>query len=89
MVILNLVVQKALQVTSGLKFLEIIESIKKTIKNLKQTNHGKKIYENIMSNYGVYFNLTKNTAKKNTTSAKNVPGVIKDKNVFKSLNIKK
>lgn len=30
--------------------------IKKVCKSLKQTNYGKKIYDNLMSNYGEYFN---------------------------------
>jgi hypothetical protein len=50
-----LVIQKVLQVTSGNKFLEIIEMIKKVLKNMKQTNYGKKIYDNLMVNYGEYF----------------------------------
>ncbi len=52
----NQVVQKALQVTSGQKFIQIIEMISRVLKQLRQTNYGKKIYENLMSNYGEYFN---------------------------------
>jgi hypothetical protein len=59
------VVQKALQVTNGIKFLEIIELIKKTIKSLKQTNYGKKIYDNLMANYGDYFNQNQPQTSKN------------------------
>jgi hypothetical protein len=58
-----IVVQKALQVTNGLKFIEIIEMVKKTVKNLKQTNYGKKIYDNLMKNYGEYLNLPNNNIK--------------------------
>lgn len=61
-----IVVQKALQVTNGLKFMEIIESIKKNIKSLKQSNTGRKIYENLMMNYGEYFNVNKQKVKKNS-----------------------
>lgn len=58
--------QKALQITSGLKFMEIIDMIKKVTKTLKYTNYGKKIYENLMNNYGEYLsnqNTHKNSAK--------------------------
>ena len=55
----NLVVQKALQVTSGQKFIQIIDMISKVLKQLRQTNYGKKIYENLMSNYGEHFNKAK------------------------------
>ncbi len=46
-----------MQVTSGLQFIEIMENIKKTLKNLKQSNFGKKIYDNLISNYGEYLNV--------------------------------
>jgi hypothetical protein len=53
---LILVVQKALQVTDGMRFLAIIHEIKSVVKILKQTSHGRKIYENIVTTYGDYFN---------------------------------
>jgi hypothetical protein len=51
----NLVVQKALQVATGNNFVSMIEMISKVMKNLKQTAFGRKIYENLMANYGEYF----------------------------------
>jgi hypothetical protein len=58
-----IVVQKVLQVTSGNKFLEIMEMIKKVLKSMKQTNYGKKIYDNLMINYGEYFTAKPNVQK--------------------------
>jgi hypothetical protein len=54
------VIQKSLQITSGLKFIEIIDMIKKVTKTLKYTNYGKKIYENLMNNYGEYLSNANN-----------------------------
>jgi hypothetical protein len=49
------VVQKALQMTDGMRFLAIIHEIKTVVKILKQTSHGRKIYENLITSYGEYF----------------------------------
>ena len=51
----NLVVQKALIVATGNKFTQIIDMLSKVLKNLKQTTFGRKIYDNLMINYGEYF----------------------------------
>ena len=59
-----------LQVSTGNKFYEIIEMIKKVMKNMKQTNYGKKIYDNLMTNFGEYFKtncLQKRKGKVNTS----------------------
>jgi hypothetical protein len=86
------VVQKALQVSNGIKFLEIIEHIKKILKSLKQTNYGKKIYDNLMSNYSEYLvsnvNKQKNSKKPSTMSNKK-PTIIlkKDIKVVTSSNL--
>jgi hypothetical protein len=68
----KLVIQKVLQVATGSKFLEIIEMIKKVLKTMKQTNYGKKIYDNLMANYGEYFNTSNNKPNINTSSSKAV-----------------
>jgi len=64
-----LVVQKALQSTNGIKFMEIIDIIKKNLKHLRHTNYGKKIYDNLINNYGEYLidnkNAGNNLKKKN------------------------
>jgi hypothetical protein len=68
------VIQKVLQVTGGSKFLEIIEMIKKVLKNMKQTSYGKKIYDNLMANYGQYLSTTnvgKNTNAINKSNNNN------------------
>lgn len=36
--------------------MELIEKIKKILKNLKYSNNGKKIYDNLINNYGDYLN---------------------------------
>ena len=38
----------------------MIEQIKKAVKNLNQSNHGRKIYENLLRNYRDYFQDNKN-----------------------------
>jgi hypothetical protein len=50
----KIVVQKALQVTDGIRFLAIIHEIKGVAKSLRYSNHGRKIYDNLMANYGEY-----------------------------------
>jgi len=50
----NYVVQKALSVTDGMQFMEIISMIKPALKGLKHSHFGKKIHENLLSNYGEY-----------------------------------
>jgi hypothetical protein len=49
-----IVVQKALQVTDGMRFLAIIHEIKGVVKSLKHSSHGRKIYDNLMTSYGDY-----------------------------------
>ncbi len=57
-----------------------MESIKKTIKNLKQSNFGKKIYDNLISNYGDYLNVNKmKTDKKTATVSVKKPSQKKEK----------
>ena len=38
----------------------MIEQIKKAVKTLNQSNHGRKIYENLLRNYREYFQDSKN-----------------------------
>jgi hypothetical protein len=38
----------------------MIEQIKKAVKTLNQSNHGRKIYENLLKNYRDYFQDSKN-----------------------------
>jgi len=64
----NYVVQKALSVTDGMQFMEIISMIKPAIKNLKQSHFGKKIYENLLYNYGEY--LQKKSTKNGSFTVK-------------------
>ncbi len=61
--------QKALQVSNGIKFLEMIEQIKKILNNLKKTNYGKKIHDNLIMNYGEYFSSYNQKGMKNRNSA--------------------
>ena len=63
--------------SSGINFLEMIENIKKITKSLKQTNYGKKIYDNLMANYGEYLNVNKvKGAKKPSTITIKKPSII-------------
>ena len=50
----NYVIQKALQVSDGLRFLTIIQMIKPCLKTLKISTYGKKIYDNLIFQYGDY-----------------------------------
>ena len=85
---LNLVVQKALQVSKGGQFMEIMEGIKKILKNLKQSNFGKKIYDNLIANYGEYLNNTTPIKTPKLTPQKNPPNLsIKKPNQKKEKNI--
>ena len=52
----NYVVQKALSISNGNTFIEIIEQIKPMIEKLKSTSIGRKIYEHIYHQYGNFFN---------------------------------
>ncbi len=52
----NYVVQKALSISNGNTFIEIIEQIKPMIEKLKSTSIGRKIYEHICHQYGNFFN---------------------------------
>jgi hypothetical protein len=49
------VIQKCLQVTDGFRFKAMVLEIKPMLKILKQTIHGKKIYDNLMKDYSKYF----------------------------------
>ena len=63
--------------SSGINFLEMIENIKKITKNLKQTNYGKKIYDNLMANYGEYLSVNKvKGAKKPSTITIKKPNIL-------------
>jgi hypothetical protein len=44
-----------LKVSNGIRFIEIIEMLKKSMNVLKQTANGRKIHEKLMKNYGDYF----------------------------------
>lgn len=59
-------IQKALQITKGNKFIEMIEMVKKVSESLKCTNFGKKIYENLMNNYAEYLTINATKQPKNT-----------------------
>lgn len=84
--IVNLVVQKALQMSSGLKFIEIIEMIKKVSKSLKYTNYGKKIYENLMKNYGMYLSNQNNHKNSLKVIKKNNSKIGLNNSINKSMN---
>lgn len=83
----NYVIQKALQVSEGLKFLSIIQVrnhiifnfkniiqlIKPRLKSLKYSSQGKKIYDTLVYNYGEYlcYNNEKRNSSFQKSSAKN------------------
>ena len=50
----NYIVQKSLKLVKGDKFMYMIDQIKKSVKNLNQTGHGRKIYENLLKKYKEY-----------------------------------
>ena len=66
-----------------MQFIEIMENIKKTIKNLKQSNFGKKIYDNLMANYGDYLNVPVNNKGQKITTQKSLPNPSAKKTVIK------
>ena len=51
----NYVVQKALNVTSGYPFMQIIHQIQPALETLKRSNIGRKIYDHLIRKYGEYF----------------------------------
>ena len=51
----NYVVQKALNVTKGYTFSNIIHQIQPALDTLKRSNIGRKIYEHLVRKYGEYF----------------------------------
>ena len=56
----NYIIQKCLPLIEGKQFKSMIEQIKKAVKTLNQSNHGRKIYENLLRNYREYFQDSKN-----------------------------
>ena len=46
-----------------MRFLAIIHEIKGVVKMLKHTSHGRKIYENLMTTYGMYLQTNKDSRK--------------------------
>ena len=56
----NYIIQKCLPLVKGKQFKSMIEQIKKAVKTLNQSNHGRKIYENLLRNYRDYFQDNKN-----------------------------
>ena len=50
----NYIVQKSLKLVKGDKFMYMIDQIKKSVKNLNQTGHGRKIFENLQKKYKDY-----------------------------------
>ena len=52
----NYVVQKALSISNGNTFLEIIEQIKPNIEKLKSSSIGRKIFDHLCHQYGNFFN---------------------------------
>ena len=56
----NYIIQKCLPLVKGKQFKSMIEQIKKAVKTLNQSNHGRKIYENLLKNYRDYFQDSKN-----------------------------
>ena len=56
----NYIIQKSLSLIEGKQFKTMIDQIKKAIKTLNQSNHGRKIYENLLRNYREYFQDSKN-----------------------------
>ena len=51
----NYVVQKALSISNGNTFIQIIEQIKPMIEKLKSTNIGRKIFDHLNHQYGNFF----------------------------------
>lgn len=66
----NLVIQKSLQITKGVKFLQIIDSIKKVIHILKTSSTGRKILDILLKSHGEYFNKTQYLKRSTTTVVK-------------------
>jgi hypothetical protein len=64
--------------------MEIIDMIKKSTKMLKQTNYGKKIYDNLLSKYGEYLHSNANT-NGNTQQAKSNKNLKKNNNQIKKI----
>ena len=56
----NYIIQKCLPLVKGKQFKSMIDQIKKAVKTLNQSNHGRKIYENLLRNYRDYFQDSKN-----------------------------
>ena len=56
----NYIIQKYLPVIKGKLFKSMIEQIKKAVKTLNQSNHGRKINEILLRNYWEYFQDSKN-----------------------------
>ena len=56
----NYIIQKCLPLIEGKQFKSMIEQIKKAVKTLNQSNHGRKIYENLLRHYREYFQDSKN-----------------------------
>ena len=56
----NYIIQKCLPLVKGKQFKSMIDQIKKAVKTLNQSNHGRKIYENLLRNYRDYFQESKN-----------------------------
>ena len=55
----NYIIQKCLPLVKGKQFKSMIEQIKKAVKTLNQSNHGRKIYENLLKNYRDHFQDSK------------------------------
>ena len=51
----NYVVQKALSISNGNTFIQIIEQIKPMIEKLKSTSIGRKIFDHLNHQYGNFF----------------------------------
>ena len=70
----NYIIQKCLPLVKGKQFKSMIDQIKKAVKTLNQSNHGRKIYENLLRNYRDYFqdsmNIVYNKGKQKKNNGK-------------------
>ena len=67
----NYIIQNALQNSEKNEFDIIIQHIKENEKKLKQTNHGKIVFEKLMKNYKNYLIDNKKQEINNSNSIKN------------------
>ena len=79
----NYIIQKALSYANVDDFNIMIKIIKNNIKNLKQTSHGKKIYEKLIKNYKQYL-VDEDNSEINSISVNQSQNSVKNNNDKKS-----